>query len=281
MMRALSSAARCPPLRSAATTTAATSATSATATSARGAVRLPPAYYSTQLSRVAATAPSPQWQQQQQQQQQRFRFTSSTHAALAGEPKGFFGRQMDKLQGKVDERQDKNADESFHKMVEQMILVDRFTMERYHSFCKEGTDAISSGWRGKAADFADLPEVRDAKRSVEIMDAMTDADRAGLNPKRGIGEIKPLQVTRISQESGHTEREVEMVVNKYFQHEAFAKFIRHRYTKKMPMPRTMNEAQRMLRTNSGRAGLGQQDMIKLMGGERAAGIKYNQRRRKR
>ncbi len=188
---------------------------------------------------------------------------------------------MDKLQGKVDERQEKNADESFHKMIEQMVAVDRFTMNQYHSFCKEGTDAISSGWRGKAADFADLPEVRDAKRSVEIMDAMNDADRAGLNPKRGIGELKPLQITRISQDSGHTEREVEMVVNKYFQHEAFAKFIRHRHTKKLPMPRTMNEAQRMLRTNSGRQGLGQQDMIKLMGGERAAGIRYNQRRRKR
>ena len=31
----------------------------------------------------------------------------------------------------------------------------------------------------------------------------------------------------------------------------------------------------------GAQGLGQQDMIKLMGGERAAGIRYNQRRRRR
>ena len=203
---------------------------------------------------------------------QRHPYTSSA-LKQEDEKKGFFGRQMDKLQGKVEDKQKQQSNDAFKQMVQQMISVDAFTMEHYYQLLKKNVDDMSSGWRGKAADLANMPEVKEAKQTVAILDAMTAADRRGLSPKRGVGQLKPAQVTRISQESGYTESEVHMVVNKFFQHEAFAKFIRHRVRKKLPMPRTMNEAQRILQTNTGRQGLTQNDMMKIMGGERAAGVR--------
>jgi len=168
--------------------------------------------------------------------------SSSRSFSTAPEP-GFFGKLKDKVTGKVEENQQRKAEEIYKLQVVNMVSMEAFCLS---DFKKQISDAASeggvTGWKSHIPGVKDQPMVQEMQKQLRIMDAMTESELAFPKGDAPLGRREKL---RISSASGEAVKTINELMDAFENTAAMQSWLRTRHLKKLPLPATMAEAQKL------------------------------------
>ncbi|KAK8815755.1 hypothetical protein WA538_004879 [Blastocystis sp. DL] len=154
------------------------------------------------------------------------------------------------------EKQQKTADKGFKELMEKFAAYDKFGMKEYkETFIWLSEKSGANGWKSYIPGVGKMEEVKEMKKYVSILEAMTPLQLAKPQTIKAPDRVKLAADTQLTVEY------VNKVLRMYDQQNVMYKWIHMRKENNKPIPSTMSEMKDMMSRDH--TGITMKDMMKL------------------
>ncbi|KAK8824169.1 signal recognition particle protein [Blastocystis sp. ATCC 50177/Nand II] len=169
---------------------------------------------------------------------------------------GVFSSIKENLANRAEEKKQKTMDEGFKEMLQKLASYDTFSMKEYKEvFIWLSEKSGANGWKSHIPGVGKMEEVKEMKKYVSILNAMTPLQLA--KPQT----IKSPDRQKLAQDTKLTVEYVNKVLRMYDQQLVMYKWVHMRKQNSKPIPTTVAEMKDMMSRDH--SGITMKDMMKL------------------